>query len=89
MYPVNPNVLIQMIRQGKNPQQLLLSILQGEAYKSREMNKDRSVQLRELERYTQDLSQDVMEMISEASPEEKQYLEKKVTAMAAKISQLK
>ena len=32
MYPVNPNVLIQMIRQGKNPQQLLLSILQGEAY---------------------------------------------------------
>lgn len=56
---------------------------------SREMNKDRSVQLRELERYTQDLSQDVMEMISEASPEEKQYLEKKVTAMAAKISQLK
>ena len=32
MYPVDPNVLIQMIKQGKNPQQLMLSILQGQAY---------------------------------------------------------
>ena len=32
MYPVDPNVLIQMIRSGKNPQQLMLSILQGQAY---------------------------------------------------------
>ena len=32
MYPVDPNILIQMIKQGKNPQQLMLSILQGQAY---------------------------------------------------------
>ena len=32
MYPVDPNVLIQMIKSGKNPQQLMLSILQGQAY---------------------------------------------------------
>ena len=32
MYPVDPNVLIQMIKQGKNPQQLMLSVLQGQAY---------------------------------------------------------
>ena len=32
MYQVDPNVLIQMIKQGKNPQQLMLSILQGQAY---------------------------------------------------------
>ena len=31
MYPVNPNVLIQMIKQGQNPQQLMLAILQGQA----------------------------------------------------------
>ena len=31
MYPVDPNVLIQMIKQGQNPQQLMLSILQGSA----------------------------------------------------------
>ena len=32
MYPVDPNVLISMIRQGQNPQQLVMSILQGQAY---------------------------------------------------------
>ena len=31
MYPVNPMMLIQMIRQGQNPQQLLMSILEGQA----------------------------------------------------------
>lgn len=31
-YPVNPNVLIQMIKSGQNPQQLMLSVLQGQAY---------------------------------------------------------
>lgn len=30
-YPVDPNRLIQMIRQGQNPQQLMLSILEGQA----------------------------------------------------------
>ena len=32
MYPVDPNVLIQMIKSGQNPQQLMLSILRGQAY---------------------------------------------------------
>ena len=32
MYPVDPNVLIQMIRSGQNPQQLMLSVLAGQAY---------------------------------------------------------
>ena len=31
MYNVNPIQLIQMIRQGRNPQQLLISILEGQA----------------------------------------------------------
>lgn len=30
-YPVDPNRLIQMIKQGQNPQQLMLSILEGQA----------------------------------------------------------
>ena len=30
-YPVNPMFLIQMIKQGQNPQQLLMSILEGQA----------------------------------------------------------
>lgn len=32
MYPVDPNVLIQMIKSGNNPQQLMLAVLQGQAY---------------------------------------------------------
>lgn len=31
MFQVNPQMLIQMIRQGKNPQQLMISVLQGQA----------------------------------------------------------
>ena len=31
MYPVNPMMLIQIIKQGQNPQQLLMSILEGSA----------------------------------------------------------
>ena len=31
MYPVNPMQLVQMIKSGQNPQQLMLSILAGQA----------------------------------------------------------
>lgn len=51
--------------------------------------KDKAIQLRELEKYMQGLSQDITEMIADASPEEKQYLEKKITALASKIGQMK
>ena len=30
-YPVNPMMLIQMIKNGQNPQQLLMQILEGQA----------------------------------------------------------
>ena len=56
---------------------------------AKHMNKDKATQLRELEKYMQELSQDITEMIADASPEEKQYLEKKITALASKIGQMK
>lgn len=69
---------------------------EGRSYNSRrmymeakDMNKDKTTQLRELEKYMQELSQDVTEMIADASTEEKQYLEKKITALASKIGQMK
>lgn len=31
MYQVNPNTIVQMIKNGQNPQQLMLSILEGYA----------------------------------------------------------
>jgi hypothetical protein len=56
---------------------------------AKDMKRDKAIQLRELERYMQELSQDITEMIADASPEEKQYLEKKITALASKIGQMK
>ncbi len=69
---------------------------EGRSYASRkmymeakEMKKDKASQLRELEKYMQELSQDIVEMISDSSPEEKQYLEKKISALASKVGQMK
>jgi hypothetical protein len=56
---------------------------------AKHMNKDKATQLRELEKYMQELSQDIVDMIADASPEEKQYLEKKITALASKINQMR
>jgi hypothetical protein len=68
---------------------------EGKSYRSRrmymegkEMHKDKSAQLKELEKYAQELSQDVVEMIEDASPEERQYLGKKISALATKITQV-
>jgi hypothetical protein len=44
--------------------------------------------MRELEKYTQELTQDIVDMIQDATPEERQYLSKKMAALANKISQL-
>lgn len=65
--------------EGKSPHSRQLYI------EAKHMNKDKATQLRELEKYMQELSQDVIDMIADASPEEKQYLEKKITALASKV----
>jgi hypothetical protein len=46
------------------------------------------VKLRDLEKYMQELTTDIVEMIQGASPEEKQLLEKRVAALATKIGQV-
>lgn len=56
---------------------------------AREKKHDKAIQLRELEKYMQELSSDMVDMIQEASVEEKQYLEKKISALASKIGQMK
>ena len=68
----------------------------GNSYKNRKiymearaMKKDKATQLKELEKYIQELNNDVIEMIQDSSPEEKQYLEKKITALATKIGAMK
>ena len=56
---------------------------------AKEMHQDKAMQLRELEKYMQELTQDIVEMIQDSSVEEKQYLEKKLTTLATKVSQMK
>lgn len=56
---------------------------------AREHGKDKATQLRELEKYISELSADIVSMIDESSIEERQYLEKKITALATKIGQMK
>ena len=56
---------------------------------AKEIGKDKATQLRELEKYITELGADITAMIADASSEEKQYLEKKITALASKISQMK
>ena len=38
MYSVDPNILLKMIKQGQNPQQLMLSVLQNKASTPLEKN---------------------------------------------------
>ena len=48
-------------------------------------SKDKTHQMKELENYMQELSQDLTEMIQDASPEEKSMLQQKITLLATKI----
>ena len=42
--------------------------------------------MKELEKYVQELAQDMVEMVEDASPEERQYLSKKISALSTKIA---
>ena len=55
---------------------------------TKEMHGDKMTNLKELEHYMKDLSEDVTEMIADASPEEKQLLQRKLTSLVNKISQV-
>ena len=47
--------------------------------------KDKTQAMKELEGYMQELSTDITEMIQDASPEEKQMLQQKISMLATKI----
>ena len=48
-------------------------------------NQDKAQQMKELEAYVQDLGQDITDMIQDASQEEKQLLQQKISMLASKI----
>lgn len=69
-------------REGRSP-------LSRKTYmESKEMHKDKASKIKDLENYMKELSDDVIDMIEDASPEEKQLLEKKISSLATKISSL-
>ena len=53
---------------------------------AKETHQDKATQMKELEKYMQELAQDVVEMVEDASPEERQYLSKKISALSTKLS---
>lgn len=55
---------------------------------SKMQHSDKTVQMKELENYMQELTQDIVEMVEGSSQEEKQYLSKRVAALANKIQQV-
>jgi hypothetical protein len=70
---------IRDYREGKSP-------MSRRTYmESKEMHKDGRETMHELDKYMQELSQDVVEMIEKATPEEKQLLQQKLTMLASKV----
>jgi DNA topoisomerase VI subunit B len=55
---------------------------------AKELHHDKAKKMKDLEKYMQELSFDIAEMIEDSSPEEKQLIHKKITALASKIETL-
>lgn len=78
------------------PMEMMRDYREGRSSKNRKMymeaketHQEKSVQMQELEKYMQELSSDIVEMIGDASAEEKQFLEKKLSTLASKVGQMK
>jgi hypothetical protein len=68
------------MREGRSP------ISRKTYMEAKEKYHDKNMQMKELEKYMQELSSDIVEMIEGATPEEKQYLSSRVAALATKIN---
>jgi uncharacterized protein YPO0396 len=55
---------------------------------SKAQHSDKAMQMKELENYMQELTTDMVEMVEGSTQEEKQYLSKRIAALANKIQQL-
>lgn len=70
----------------RDPRQGRSSIRRRMYMEGKELHRDPDSQLQELETYLEELSNDVVEMIRDASPEEKATLHQKMTMLANKIN---
>ena len=69
-------------REGRSPMSRRMYM------ESKELHKDKASKIKDLETYMKELAEDIIEMIEDASPEERQVLEKKMTQLTSKVSQL-
>lgn len=77
-----PNNVFADGREGRSPRSRRMYM------EAKETHQDKAAQMRELEKYMQELTQDMVEMVEDASPEEKQLLSKRIAALGTKIGQL-
>ena len=70
---------IRDYREGKSP------VTRRMYMESKELHHDKAKQMKELEQYMRELSEDITEMIDDATPEEKEILSQKLTTLANKI----
>lgn len=66
-------------REGRSPMSRKMYM------ESKMTHQDQATKLRELEKYMRELSEDVVDMISDASPEEKMTLQTKLNELISKI----
>lgn len=79
----SPRYYTEMTRdekEGRSPIQRKMYI------EAKEKHQDKATQLKELEKYMNELADDMTEMIADASPEERQFFERKLSQLATKIS---
>jgi len=70
------------IREGRSP------LTRRMYMEAKEQHQGKQIQLQELEKYMGELSQDITEMIADATPEEKAILHKKLAALTNKVELL-
>lgn len=81
-YREYPMEMMRDSREGRSPMSRRMYM------ESKEMHQDKSKQLKDLENYMGELTNDMTEMIKGASPEEKQLLQKKLVALSQKLEQM-
>lgn len=78
MYPLD----MRDSREGRSP------ISRKGYIEGKEMRHPKEKQMKELEKYMQELTSDITEMIQGTSPEEKQLMQKKIATLAEKVGQV-
>lgn len=71
---------IRDYREGRSPMSRRMYM------ESKEMHQGKEKQMKDLENYMQELTKDIMEMINDATPDEKTMLTQKLNTLASKIN---